>query len=155
MKNFWLSWIETGAFSLSSPWWVSGEIADGKGTKIVAAVYARSGDEARAVVTRCRDTKTAPEFRFVEERPADWIPFSDRFPRADWMLWPFPGRLRRETWAAQKARLFAFEELTEADAKLDKLISIGEQTNQALLALVQALQPKKPGRPKKEQVDGD
>ncbi len=38
----------------------------------------------------------------------------------------------------------------EADAKLDKLIAIGEQTNQALLALVQALQPKKPGRPKKE-----
>ena len=43
----------------------------------------------------------------------------------------------------------------EADAKLDKLISIGEQTNQALLALVQALQPRKPGRPKKEASDGD
>ena len=43
----------------------------------------------------------------------------------------------------------------EADAKLDKLISIGEQTNQALLALVQALQPRKPGRPKKEESDGN
>ena len=42
----------------------------------------------------------------------------------------------------------------QADAKLDKLISIGEQTNQALMALVQALQPRKPGRPKKEESDG-
>lgn len=38
----------------------------------------------------------------------------------------------------------------EADAKLDKLIAIGEQTNNALLALAQALAPRKPGRPKKE-----
>lgn len=43
----------------------------------------------------------------------------------------------------------------EADAKLDKLIAIGEQTNQALLALVQVLQPRKPGRPKTEKIDGD
>lgn len=43
----------------------------------------------------------------------------------------------------------------EADAKLDKLISIGEQTNQALLTLIQALQPRKPGRPRKEETDGD
>jgi len=28
-----------------------------------------------------------PEDRFVTQKPADWSPFSDRFPRADWMQW--------------------------------------------------------------------
>jgi hypothetical protein len=42
----------------------------------------------------------------------------------------------------------------ESDAKLDKLIATTEQVNQNILALVQALQPRKPGRPKREQSDG-
>lgn len=43
----------------------------------------------------------------------------------------------------------------QSDEKLDKLIAIGELTNQNILALIQALQPRKPGRPKKEEADGN
>lgn len=42
-----------------------------------------------------------------------------------------------------------------ADGKLDKLIAGQEQMTQAILSLAQALQPRKPGRPKKEQTDAD
>lgn len=94
MKNFWVSWWqnrELGPFELHSPWWVSGSRGLGPSTfdeSIVAAVKAEDEAAARQVVVDSYDKSPDEiEFRFVEERPNDWEPFSDRFPRAEWMKW--------------------------------------------------------------------
>ena len=92
-KNWWISWYNThprDAFELHSPWWISGIRADDADT-IVAAVHAPSEDEAKAKIIAAYDrpTVTSLEWRFCEERPADWSPFgSNRFPQAEWMKWP-------------------------------------------------------------------
>lgn len=87
-KNFWVSWYaDPGrSFELRSPWWVSGET--GQSTTIVAAIKAHSEDEARDVVRGAHDDPPAKiRWRYVTERPDDWSPFNDRFPRDDWMEW--------------------------------------------------------------------
>ena len=88
---FWLSWWHSheymGAFELHSPWWVSGYGDDGR-VSICAAICARNAIDASKKVW-CSYDKEPPtlNFRFCEERPPGWSPFSERFPRADWMEW--------------------------------------------------------------------
>lgn len=103
MKNFWVSfWAarEFGAFEIHSPWWFSGyrfkpgtkldDIDDEDTTEssVCAAVRAESEEAAREFIYQSFDVRPeCIEFRFVEERPADWSPYSDRFRQAAWMKW--------------------------------------------------------------------
>jgi hypothetical protein len=99
MKRFWISWYatgETGAWTLESPWWISGaRIAYDKYGEfldhptVVAAVLAENEEAAKEVILAAHDRRPATiEWRFCSACPAGWSPFSDRFPRADWMQWP-------------------------------------------------------------------
>jgi hypothetical protein len=80
-----------GKFELNSPWWISGENDDAH--IICAAVRARSEDHAKLLIIMSHDVEHVEwasqdiNWRFVEERPDTWSPFSDRFPRAEWMKW--------------------------------------------------------------------
>lgn len=89
--RWWVSWYEhTVPFEYHGPWWVTGqELGGGQRRTIVAAVLAADEDAARGVIVAAHDEPpTEVSWRFVEERPADWAPFSDRFPRGTWMQWP-------------------------------------------------------------------
>jgi hypothetical protein len=89
LKNYWISWWARaldGAFELHFPWWVSGEKIDEDSSSICAAVKANSEKEVREMIYICYDTRPEDlEWRFIEERPDDWSPFCDRFPKAEWM----------------------------------------------------------------------
>lgn len=100
-KWFWLSWFQDegfGPFTLHSPWWVSGhritadletEEIRSKTPTIVAAVAASDEAGAKELIMRSFDKRpVVVVWRFCEERPPEKLPFSDRFPRADWMQWP-------------------------------------------------------------------
>lgn len=91
-RRWWVSWYSPadlyGKFELHSPWWVSGSDADERDV-ICAAILAHSEGDAVQTVKECYDDCPPPiEFRFVEERPADWSPFNSRFQKANWMKWP-------------------------------------------------------------------
>ena len=91
-SRWWVSWYSPaelyGKFELHSPWWISGEDADGRHT-ICAAILAHTEHEAQQLVKESYDDCPPPiEWRFVSDRPANWSPFCDRFPKADWMKWP-------------------------------------------------------------------
>lgn len=89
MKCFWLSWWHTdkdGTFELHSPWWRSGWRGDD--ASVCAAVRAESEEAAKEIILASFDVRPVDlEWRFCEERPEDWSPFSDRFTRRDWMQW--------------------------------------------------------------------
>ena len=98
-KPFWISWVAVmpnGSWELHSPWWISGyrlwSDAAGEAFEdptVCAAVMALSCQDAKDMICRAHDLIEEPiEWRFCEERPAEWTPFCDRFPRADWMVWP-------------------------------------------------------------------
>jgi hypothetical protein len=93
MKNFWISWNHResyGAFTLETPWWVSGRAGDDSYDIICAAVCAADENEAREQILRTYDKRPTTRhfvWRFASERPRDWQPFCDRFPKADWMKW--------------------------------------------------------------------
>lgn len=74
------------SFELHSPWWAQGTSEEGK--VIYAAIMAKGESEARAVVFEAQDVPHNIAFSLVEEKPDDWSPFTDEFPRADWMKWP-------------------------------------------------------------------
>lgn len=96
-KPFWVSWYQPvdlhKAFEYHGPWWISGETGDGEHYTIVAAVMANDEDDARRVIVSAFDAPPSDlVWRFQEERAVDWSPFaSDRFPKSDWMQWPWPG----------------------------------------------------------------
>lgn len=96
-KRFWLSWYHCegmSTFELHWPWWVSGyRFPDGADT-ICAAVVADNRDAARELVRNSYDAPIPSEleWRFVEERPEDWVPYTIRFARAAWMRWPDGGK---------------------------------------------------------------
>lgn len=89
---FWVSWYAPegtlGKFELYLPWWISGW-SENTAT-ICAAIVADDVDGAREAVYRVHDERPVEdiEFRFVDQQSAGWQPFSERFPRADWMCWP-------------------------------------------------------------------
>lgn len=91
MKVFWVRWYgkpEAG-FETTTPWWVSGYAGDGSYTIFVAAVRAEDVESAKNVIASAYDDAIGiVEWSFVNERADDWTPFCDRFPRADWMVWP-------------------------------------------------------------------
>lgn len=89
-RPFWVRWYGDSAFEYHGPWWISGESEDHR--IFVAAVMARDEEHAKDIIEDAHDDGCFPaEWSFVEERPPDWDPFaSDRFPRADWMQWPWP-----------------------------------------------------------------
>lgn len=93
LRPFWVSWWANPAvpFTWDGPWWISGWrflANDDEQDSICAAVMAASAAAAEAVIRAAHDDPSCQlEFRFCEERPLDWSPFSERFPRRDWMRW--------------------------------------------------------------------
>lgn len=94
-KRFWISWYSVGSFTYRGPWWESGLQygVDDVGRPqdmptFVAAVIADSMSEAMQVIIDAHDGKGPRNWRFCQEYTEPWTPFSERFPRADWMEWP-------------------------------------------------------------------
>lgn len=95
LTPYWVSWwrdLSVG-FELHSPWWVSGYRYVGddgiEQASICAAIMAEDDVDAQRRVIAAHDREPHYlEFRFANERDADWSPFCDRFERADWMQWP-------------------------------------------------------------------
>ena|ERR1017187_5077551 len=89
--NYWISWNHEKHFTpfeIDSPWWISGQGADGLSASICCAIKAENELDAIAKIYKSYDeTPKNINFRFQQEKPNDWIPFSDRFPKADWMKW--------------------------------------------------------------------
>lgn len=65
---------------------MQGNSDDGK--VIFAAIEAPGEIQARATVFAAQDVPHEIAFSFVKQKPDDWSPFTDEFPRADWMQWP-------------------------------------------------------------------
>jgi hypothetical protein len=90
MNNYWVSWYHKknhSPFEIHSPWWISGEDENGSLT-ICAAIKAHDQHHARSIIlSSYDDLPDNLQFRFFEERPYGWIPFTDRFPKAEWMKW--------------------------------------------------------------------
>jgi hypothetical protein len=88
MRIYWLSWQHSkklGSYELHWPWWVSG-CDDGGYHSLCAAIIARDEDAVREVVYDCYDARPQHiEFRFIEERPDHFVPYSDRFRWQSWM----------------------------------------------------------------------
>ena len=92
MKRFWISWYaRKAAFEYYGPWWISGWTNDWDDNEIdiiCAAVLAESEEQAKATIQRSHyNPELEIEWRFCTEKSADWSPFSERFPRASWMVW--------------------------------------------------------------------
>lgn len=102
MKRWWVSWYSPGGdFTLNFPWWISGHAVvdfDDESRDVptfVAAIEARTEAEAKAIVGRAYDNVPGKiVWRFCNERPADWSPFCDRFPRKAWMRWPMRSEVK-------------------------------------------------------------
>lgn len=94
-KYFWTSWYHSAvltAFELHHPWWISGyrpgnsNVDPLSAQTICAAIEAETEEEAKEIVLKSYDTPPEDlEWRFVTEKYGS--PFSERFPRADWMQW--------------------------------------------------------------------
>lgn len=87
MENWWLSWYEplVGTFTMTWPWWITGERADGYLT-ICAAVRAKTEQDAKLIISDMVDADV--EWRFCERKHRYWLPFNERFKREGWMEWP-------------------------------------------------------------------
>ena len=92
-NNYWISWWHNekyGPFELHSPWWVSGERGEDEHTEwsVCAAIKAKNEHDARSIILKCYDSLPDDlEFRFCTEFAQDKSPFSERFPKAEWMKW--------------------------------------------------------------------
>ena len=81
---------DLGSFEYHGPWWISGYTSEDSPI-IVAAVMANSEKEAYETLRLAFDEDKRPaklKERFCEKH--DGSPFSDRFPQAGWMQWPWP-----------------------------------------------------------------
>jgi hypothetical protein len=94
--KWWVSWYLPDdlydTFEMHAPWWVTGQtFADAEervAYTVCAALRGASEQVVKEQVLSCYDQRPeAIEWRFVNERPSSWSPFSERFPRADWMQW--------------------------------------------------------------------
>lgn len=88
---WWISWYsgrDGGEFELHSPWWISGYDMNDR-TIYVAAVRAEDESEAWQIVRNAYDEPRSEDD--LEERFCDDLsgeePFTDRWPRAEWMEW--------------------------------------------------------------------
>jgi hypothetical protein len=85
---WWISWWSDLArdFELHYPWWVSGEDCEGR-MSVCAAVVAKTEEAAKEIVLSSYDEPPGEiEWRFCERR--DGSPFTDRFPKPGWAMWP-------------------------------------------------------------------
>jgi hypothetical protein len=92
-RRFWVFWWHPpggGEIELHYPWWVSGNRGGDGAPSICAAIIAEGEDEVKAKVLQAYiiPPENPLDFRFVVERGSNWAPFGDRFPRAEWMVWP-------------------------------------------------------------------
>lgn len=81
--KYWISWHhkkEYGAFEIHSAWWFSGE------DTICAAIDTDMIPD-RFIYLSYDTVPKHIQFRFIEEKDKSFSPFSDRFPKADWMRW--------------------------------------------------------------------
>jgi hypothetical protein len=98
LRPFWVSWwVEPGKdCTLQWPHWVTGIrgiFGDGpRQESICAAIMARTEIEAELCVRGAYEPGVELEFRFINERPSGWSPFSERFPRGPGMSWPGEGQ---------------------------------------------------------------
>lgn len=89
-RPWWVSWyspLPLSTFELHSPWWVSGYDADDRPTMCAALRADNEFAALAAVFAAYDDPPQTIEWRFYEEREADWSPFCDRFPKKAWMAW--------------------------------------------------------------------
>lgn len=95
MKRFWVSWIQTSSDyrPLQDPpqpasikaWWCSGQDSEGNAT-LCAIVDDKAEYNALDGIAQAWSEKDGDiqGFRFIEEKPLDWLP-NDRFPiTKDW-----------------------------------------------------------------------
>lgn len=91
MHPYWISWYhpdDSNLFTLTTPYWSTGWRDSDDAETICAAVRADNVDDAVELIHAAYDQRPeALELRFVVEKKPDWSPFSDRFPRFDWMQW--------------------------------------------------------------------
>jgi hypothetical protein len=89
LKKYWISWYHDENFSpfeLETAWWISGEEYNKNRKMICAAIYSDHIALAHQKIQMLYDIPPREiEFRFCEEKPNDWTPYCDRFPKADWM----------------------------------------------------------------------
>lgn len=102
-KRYWLSWYSTpamGKFQLTAPWWKT-DVRDGPkwdardrdgAHQICAAIIADDSEQAKRTVAMAYEAPSlVVEWRFCQEMPADWTPYSDPgFLREPWMRWAEP-----------------------------------------------------------------
>lgn len=101
MKNYWASyWVPVDRmkyFEYWGPWWISGETINGDMYSIVFAVQLENSNNIRQTFKSFFDSDELSEgikFRFCNIRHSDWTPFgSNRFEKADWMIWPMTQEL--------------------------------------------------------------
>lgn len=95
-RNYWVRWFSapSSTFETTWPWWHSGFTGDDRNV-LVAAVRGAGVEQAKAQIVAAyepflegKSVADVIEWSFVSERPDDWQPFTERFPRADWMEWP-------------------------------------------------------------------
>lgn len=89
-RPYWISWYDAGPsrFTLDVPWWISAQTADGTSI-FCAAVWAANEQAAKDLIFNAYDTPPFTiQWRFCHRKEPSWSPFSERFPRAEWMRWP-------------------------------------------------------------------
>jgi len=98
MKNlvpYWVSWwttLKMGSWELHFPWWISGEFLNpDDGVSICAAIKAKDEQDVKNLIINCYDSPELAreniEWRFIHKQKKSFKPFTDRFPKADWMKW--------------------------------------------------------------------
>lgn len=94
--KFWMSfWLPNSvAFEYKGPWWVSGHRFprgldnDYSEDSICAAVKAESERAAKELLLAgIEQPHQDVEWRFIEEKPADWSPYSGRFQKSEGVEW--------------------------------------------------------------------
>lgn len=91
LTAFHLRWYGRGSFEYEGPWWETGfEPGENGRRTFVAAVMAFDAEAAKEVIVRAHDQPAEWGGEWSWARVLDGEPFSDRFPRAGWMRWPWP-----------------------------------------------------------------
>ncbi len=93
MTRYWLSFqlrSDLAEFEYQGPWWISGYGGENCDEPCVclAIIEASAEDAVNSVLKFFDEPPEIAEWRFVTECEDDWEPFRDRFPSADWMVWP-------------------------------------------------------------------
>lgn len=93
---YWISWYgRNGTFEYEGPWWITGQTMDDPPQDIFcAAVKGYDEDDAWSTIFNAHDEgaveKHGIQMRFVSRRNKNWSPFQERYPKAEWMKWPYP-----------------------------------------------------------------